>query len=221
MVPAREGQVRGAARGLTTLGPTRGPAGSWRCELRGGAGSLADALPRARLTAGQGGRRCSGGEPAKGGRRGTARGLAASLGPRAGWEPALREEARDRSRTRLLHLGRGPAPGRRCGRVCRRGLAPRRQTGGRSRTRCLTRPAGRLGAGSTGGKEKGWPVVGALPFPREFQVRRGAARSRALGKVWSRATRFALAPIFPGESEWKGLTSKGCRQHLSGRSRRR
>ena len=64
-VPAREGQVRGAARGLTTLGSTRGPAGSWRCERRCGIArgrtsfAPTDGRPRGASAA-------VGGEPAKG-----------------------------------------------------------------------------------------------------------------------------------------------------------
>ena len=80
--------------------------------------------------------------------------------------------------------GRGPAPGRRCGQVGQRGLAPRRWTGVRSRTRSLARPAGRLGAGPRGarGRGKGWPVVGARPFPRKLQGGRGPLARGGLGR---------------------------------------
>ena len=69
-------------------------------------------------------------------------------------------------RPRPVSRCRGPA-----GRA--RGLAPRRQAGGHSRTACLARPAGRLGAG---GKGEGWPVVGARPFPGWESALREEAR---------------------------------------------
>ena len=122
--PAREGQVRGAARGLTTLSSTRGPAGSRRCERGCG---IARGRPSFAPTDGRpkGASGSVGGEPAKGletrrqagdrsrahclarhaGRlgAGAARGGAGPLadarpapGPRAGAGPALRQVCRRR-----------------------------------------------------------------------------------------------------------------------------
>ena len=194
--PAREGRVRGAVRGLTTWARDATWLGSRlrkrRCGIARGRTSFAPTDGRPRL------RRCSGG---RAGRRagneaaggGPLADPTASLDTRAGWESALRVEARDRLRTRLLHLARGPSPGRLCGQVCQRGLVPRRRAGDRSRTHCLARPAGRLGAGPTGGREKGWPVVAAgrrTVFPQgtpSWQGARSLGGARQALRCWSRA----------------------------------
>ena len=158
--------MRGAARVLNTLGSTRGPAGSRRCERRCGIArgrtSFAPTDGRPRGPALQ----WEASQPRgwkRGGRRGTARGLTASLGTRAGWEPALREKARERSRTRLLHLGRGPALGRRCGQVC-----PRRVRAGPT--------AGRWSGAGTGGVEMA-AAAAAVAGETSYRCgRRGRAR---------------------------------------------
>ena len=156
---------RGAVRGLTTWARNAARLGSGRSKRRCG-------IARGRTSFAPTDGRPRGGEPAEGNEAAGGGPLAdptASPDTRAGWESALREdsEARDRSRTRLLHLARGPAPGWRCGQVCQRpgGLVPRRQAGDRSRTHCLARPAGRLGAGPAGGGGKGgwWSAHGLSP----------------------------------------------------------
>ena len=66
--PTREGQVRWAVRGLITPGLAAGaqPVRLGVGAARGGAESLADALPSPQLTAYQGGRRCSWGRAGQG-----------------------------------------------------------------------------------------------------------------------------------------------------------
>ena len=72
------------------------------------------------------------------------------------------------------------------------------------------RPGGRLTACPQGISESSWLGARSLAGTRQ---------------VWSREagrnTFCSGADIAAGESEWKGLTSKGCRQHLSGRRGRR
>ena len=138
------------------------------------------------------------------------------LGTRASWEPALREawearEPRDRSRTQILpvYLGRGPVPG---------GQAPRAAWGrchgdgggwhrggrrGATRGLCLARPAGRLGAGSTGGRGKGgrWSAHGLSPGNPKLQVGRGLGRSLAAASTGNRAA--AARQWRAGRLEWR------------------
>ena len=148
---------------------------------RGGAGSLADALPSPRLTASQG----------------------AVLHPEPAEGLETRRQAGDRSRIQVPRSTRGPAGSLHCER--RRGTARGRdsytwsagrhragaagrcasggwnQGGGRGTARGLAASLG-LRAGwepvPRGGRGRGWPVVGARPFPRGLQVGRGA---RSLG----------------------------------------
>ena len=126
--PTREGRVRGAVRGPTTsdLGWKCRPAGE-AGAARGGAGSLADALPSPRLTASQGGGVAVGGEPAEG--------------------LETMRQAGDRSRTQVPRCTRGPAGshGRHCER--RRGTARGRDY--------YTWPAGRQWPGPAPGRRCG------------------------------------------------------------------
>ena len=132
--PAREGRVRGTVRGLTfwagNAAAPAPPARKRRCGIARGRTSFAstDGQPRGwRCSGGRAGRRA--GNEAAGG--GPLADPSASFDTRTGWESALREEARDGSRTRLLHLVRGLAPGRRCGQVWQRGLVRHRGAAGR------------------------------------------------------------------------------------------
>ena len=130
-------------------------------------------------------------EPAREGRvRGTVRGLTFWAGNAAAPAPPARKRRCGIARGRTSFASTDGQPrGWRCsgGRAGRR--AGNEAAGGGPH--CLALPAGRLGASSAGGRGKGWPVVCARPFPREFQVGRGAARSRAL-------QRGCGSPLGPG-----------------------
>ena len=194
--PAWEGRVRGAVRGLTTWARLGRRLRKRRCWIARGRTSFAptDGRPRGQHPGGSGGRagRRAGYEVAGGGPLADP---TASLNTRAGWESALREEARDRLRTRLLHLARRPAQGPRCGQVCQRGLVPRRWAGPTGARRgpladTLPRSArGQAGSRSRGGG-KGGRVAGGrrTAFPQGTPSWQGARSSGALGRCWSRAT---------------------------------
>ena len=161
---------------------------AWHASLLGtaggGAGLLADALPS------PGSRACSGagvrkGELAKGlrggGRRGTARGLTALLGKRAGWGRTARG-MRGPLADAIPSLGLRACPG--AGTAGERGgwgwhLGGRRGIGppGRSRTRCLARHASLPGTGAAG-REKG-AAGGGLTSTSSLRVQVGRARSAA------------------------------------------
>ena len=91
-VPAGAGieEVGGGPLADSLPRSARGPAGSRRCERRRG---TAHTWTAGRHRAGAAGR-CAGGGWHRGDRRGTARGLTASLGLRVGWEPAPQGEGK-------------------------------------------------------------------------------------------------------------------------------
>ena len=155
-VSAGEGRVTRSEGGRSRthyLGSTRGPAGSRccerRCRITRGRTSFAPTDGQPRGPALQWGASQPRGWK-RGGRRGAARGLSASLGPRAGWEPAPRGAGGKGGQwsAHCLSPGNFKLAG---GQLARGGSAGHGQAGATARRRLASGGPGGLAAGERAG----------------------------------------------------------------------